>query len=80
MSGTLDKEFEVIQANHNYVQSLQAKADLLEILLRDSRHSYTTFQDGCRVVEIVNKYPDLEYFCEQSAFAMRYLNSSKNRL
>lgn len=76
----MDNELAVIQANHNYTQALQAKVDLLEILLRDSRHAYTTFQDGCKIVRIIEKHPDLEYLCEQSAFAMRYINSAKNRL
>ena len=70
---TLQKDFQVINANHAYTQHYINKCELLQILLQDSRHCNLTFHDGCRLRRIVDKYPEFVEYCKQSAFAMRYL-------
>ena len=61
---TLEKDFAVIDANHQAYQYQNAQLIFFKILLRMARKQWVGLKDKWLLSEIVERYPDLEFYAK----------------
>ena len=73
---TLEQIQREVNAQHEFESHYRDRADLFEILLREARGQFITFQDGIKLKKLVRHNPHLEFYCRLSTWAMKILEAT----